>query len=39
MKDLTRILEELGCRGVRTYIQSGNVVLQFKERDWKKLAF
>ena len=26
MKDLRRILEGLGCRNVRTYIQSGNVV-------------
>ena len=26
MKDLTRVLEGLGCGNVRTYIQSGNVV-------------
>lgn len=26
MKDLQRMLEALGCRDVRTYIQSGNVV-------------
>ena len=26
MKNLTGILERLGCRNVRTYIQSGNVV-------------
>lgn len=28
MKELRALLEELGCRNVRTYIQSGNVVLQ-----------
>lgn len=28
MKELKALLEELGCRNVRTYIQSGNVVLQ-----------
>lgn len=28
MKELRELLEEFGCRGVRTYIQSGNVVLQ-----------
>lgn len=27
MKELTKILETLGCEEVRTYIQSGNVVL------------
>jgi len=28
MKELVALLEDLGCRNVRTYIQSGNVVLQ-----------
>ena len=28
MKDLVALLEDLGCRNVRTYIQSGNVVVQ-----------
>jgi uncharacterized protein (DUF1697 family) len=28
MKELRELLEDLGCRDVRTYIQSGNVVLQ-----------
>ena len=28
MKELVRMLEDLGCRDVRTYIQSGNVVLE-----------
>lgn len=31
MKDLARILEDLGCREVETYIQSGNVVLRSAE--------
>jgi uncharacterized protein (DUF1697 family) len=29
MKDLTILLEKLGCSQVRTYIQSGNVVFQY----------
>jgi uncharacterized protein (DUF1697 family) len=28
MKELIALLKDLGCRNVRTYIQSGNVVLQ-----------
>src|SRR5262252_8022296 len=28
MKTLARLFEELGCRNVRTYIQSGNVVFE-----------
>lgn len=28
MKELVVLLEDLGCRNVKTYIQSGNVVLQ-----------
>ncbi|MCB0637042.1 MAG: DUF1697 domain-containing protein [Lewinella sp.] len=32
MKELTRLLEDNGFEGVRTYIQSGNVVLQSPAR-------
>ena len=28
MKELARLFEALGCKGVRTYIQSGNVVFE-----------
>jgi uncharacterized protein (DUF1697 family) len=28
MKDLTRLFEDAGCAGVRTYIQSGNVLFK-----------
>lgn len=28
MKDLVTIFEDVGCREVRTYIQSGNVVFK-----------
>jgi uncharacterized protein (DUF1697 family) len=28
MKDLTRLFEDTGCAGVRTYIQSGNVLFK-----------
>jgi uncharacterized protein (DUF1697 family) len=31
MKELVALLGELGCRSVRTYIRSGNVVFQSKE--------
>lgn len=31
MKELTAMLEELGCKDVLTYIQSGNVVLKSKD--------
>lgn len=31
MKELVALLEELGCENVRTYIQSGNVVLESSE--------
>jgi len=30
MKELVPLLEELGCTGVRTYIQSGNAVFQHR---------
>lgn len=32
MKELTGLLEKLGCENVRTYIQSGNVVLESSEK-------
>ena len=32
MKELVAILEDLGCEAVKTYIQSGNVVLQSRKR-------
>src|SRR5262245_44669417 len=28
MKDVARVVEDLGCSGVRTYLQSGNVVFR-----------
>ena len=28
MKDLSRLFEQAGCTGVRTYIQSGNVIFK-----------
>ena len=38
MQSLKSILEDLGCRQVRTYIQSGNVVFQHAEVDRAQLA-
>jgi uncharacterized protein (DUF1697 family) len=38
MKDLVEILEGLGCRKVKTYIQSGNAVFQSKNQDATRLA-
>jgi uncharacterized protein (DUF1697 family) len=38
MKELVALLESLGCRNVRTYIQSGNVVFQSSEKDTGTLA-
>jgi uncharacterized protein (DUF1697 family) len=38
MKELGSLLESLGCRNVRTYIQSGNAVLESPERDPSKLG-
>lgn len=32
MQELRELLEDLGCRNVRTYIQSGNCVFQSGER-------
>ncbi|CAG0974625.1 hypothetical protein ANRL3_01726 [Anaerolineae bacterium] len=38
MRDLVRVLEGLGLKNVRTYIQSGNVIFQSKEKDASRLA-
>ena len=38
MKELVSILETLGCQNIKTYIQSGNVVLQHEEKDTTLLA-
>lgn len=38
MKELVAVLEDLGCRNVRTYIQSGNVVLQSKNKSPSDLS-
>ncbi|HEX9803501.1 MAG TPA: DUF1697 domain-containing protein [Gammaproteobacteria bacterium] len=38
MKGLVQLLEELGCRDIRTYIQSGNVVFQTRKTKRARLA-
>ena len=38
MKDLIVILETLGCKNVKTYIQSGNVVFQTENLNTSKLS-
>lgn len=38
MKELSALLSELGCAGVRTYIQSGNVVFQSAADDHARLS-
>jgi uncharacterized protein (DUF1697 family) len=38
MRDLVRILERMGCKDVRTYIQSGNVVLRTAKGPTRGLA-
>lgn len=38
MKELARLLEEIGLREVRTYIQSGNVVFKSEEQDLPQLS-
>jgi uncharacterized protein (DUF1697 family) len=38
MKELVVLLEDIGCRNVRTYIQSGNVVLQSTNRSASGLS-
>ena len=38
MKELGSLLDSLGCRNVRTYIQSGNAVFDSPERDRSRLA-
>ncbi len=38
MEDLRTLCEGLGLQGVQTWVQSGNVVFQTKERDLARLA-
>lgn len=38
MKSLTALLEELGCRNVKTYIQSGNVVFDSDKKQTTRLG-
>lgn len=38
MKELVSVLEALGAQNVRTYIQSGNAVLQHKDKDPSRLG-
>ncbi len=38
MKALVDLLEELGCRNVRTYIQSGNAVFESRGQDTSHLS-
>lgn len=38
MKDLTGILEGMGCEEVKTYIQSGNVVFKSNKRQRSKIG-
>src|SRR5215212_8658075 len=38
MKNLVAILEDIGSKNVRTYIQSGNAVLEHEEEDSSLLS-
>lgn len=38
MKELITLLEGLGCREVKTYIQSGNVVFQCQQKEARRLS-
>jgi uncharacterized protein (DUF1697 family) len=38
MKELVAILESIGTRNAKTYVQSGNAVFQSSERDFSKLS-
>jgi uncharacterized protein (DUF1697 family) len=38
MTELNALLEDLGCAGVRTYIQSGNVIFRHNERQATRLS-
>ncbi len=38
MKELVAVLEDLGARNVKTYIQSGNAVFESKEQDASRLS-
>ncbi len=38
MKELVSLLEEMGCKNTRTYIQSGNVIFETASRSRSKLS-
>lgn len=38
MKDLVKILEDIGCTNVKTYIQSGNAVFRNKKKSANKIS-
>ena len=38
MKELVALLEDLDCRKVKTYIQSGNAVFEIKGKDVSRLS-
>jgi uncharacterized protein (DUF1697 family) len=38
MKGLIKILDDMGCEDIKTYIQSGNAVFQIKQGNPKKIA-
>jgi len=38
MKEFVALLEDLGSRNIRTYIQTGNAVFQSKEKDASRLS-
>jgi uncharacterized protein (DUF1697 family) len=38
MKNLVAMLEEIGCKKVKTYIQSGNAIFQNKEKQRDKIG-
>lgn len=38
MKELVALLEALGCRNIRTYIQSGNAVFESREKGIPRLS-
>ena len=38
MKELVVLLQDLGCKNVSTYIQSGNAVFESEEKDPSALA-
>ena len=38
MKDLVAVLESLGAKNIKTYIQSGNAIFQSYEKNISKIA-